>query len=118
MRRMATLALLAVAFFITAAPAEEKFGVKVYDGATYDSDVSQYVSKIGSAEAACYATKAPLGQVNEFYKKQPGVTVLSTLSTGGLFTKDNINITTQNPWSDVPRKQHRTDTLLCIVKVR
>jgi len=33
-----------------------------------------------------------------------------------MFKKGDINITVQNPWMDMKTGQHRTDTLISIVK--
>ena len=116
--RINSLTVFVLAVFVaglTMAGAEEKFGVKVYDGAKYDAETTQAVNtamKIG----ACYRTDATVAQVNEFYKKQLDTTEVHTSAKGGLFKKGNVNITVQSPWMNMKTGKHMTDTLISIVK--
>jgi hypothetical protein len=109
-------ALLILTAGLTVAGAEEKFGVKVYDGAQYDADTSQFLSSAMKVEGACYRTTATPAQVNEFYKKQPGTTEIHSSPKGGMFKKGNVNITVQSPWMNMKTHEHMTDTLISIVK--
>ena len=56
--------------------------------------------------------------MNEFYKKQPGTTVVHTDATGGMFKKGNVNITVQTPWMNMKTGEHMKDTLISIVKTQ
>jgi maltose-binding protein MalE len=117
--RINSLAVFVLAVFVagrTMAGAEEKFGVKVYDGAKYDAETTQAVNTAMKIDGACYRTDATVAQVNEFYKKQLDTTEVHTSAKGGLFKKGNVNITVQSPWMNMKTGQHMTDTLISIVK--
>jgi len=104
---------------LAAAGAEARFGVKVFPGATYDPDTSQWVSTNMKVDAACFRTNATPGDVNEFYRKQFAVTEVTISSRGGsLFKKGDIDITVQNPWTDMKTGQQHKDTLISIVKTK
>jgi hypothetical protein len=115
---LAAPVLLVFAAFIVTAGAEEKFGVKVFDGATYDDGATQFLIKNMKLDAACYRTNAPVAQVNEFYKKQPGLSMAGETKTGAMFTKDKIHVTTQSPWTDTTTGARNKDTLISIVKIQ
>jgi len=115
-RTLAFLALAIAAVGLTLASAEEKYGVTVYDGAKYDAETSQVLITQMKLDAACYRTGATVAQVNEFYKKQSGTTVVDTSAKGGMFKKGNVNITVQSPWLNMKTGQRMTDTLISIVK--
>ena len=117
-RNLTVLMLMVLAAFMVTARAEEKFGVKVFDGATYDAGTTQFLVKNMKLDAACYRTNAPVAQVNEFYKKQPGLTMAGESKTGGMFTKDKIHVTTQSPWMDMTTGAQNKDTLISIVKIQ
>ena len=112
----AVFVLVILGVGLTMAAAEEKFGVKVYDGAKYDADTSQFLGTAMKVDAACYRTSAPVAQVNEFYKKQPETTEIHTSAKGGMFKKGDISITIQSPWMDMKAHQQMKDTLISIVK--
>lgn len=117
--RIASLAIFILTILIVGlvtAGAEEKFGVKVYDGARYDADTSQFLSTAMKVDGACYRTTATPAQVNEFYKKQPGTTEIHTSAKGGMFKQAGVTITIQSPWMNMKTGQHMTDTLISIVK--
>jgi hypothetical protein len=117
--RITSLAVFVLAILVAGlvtAGAEEKIGVKVYDGAKYDADASEFVITQLKADGGCYRTGATPAQVNEFYKKQPGTTEVHTSAKGGMFKKGAITITVQSPWMNMKTGQHRTDTLISIVK--
>jgi maltose-binding protein MalE len=115
-RSFAVFVLAISALGLAMAASEEKFGVKVYDGAKYDADTSQFIGAAMKVEAACYRTDAPAAQVNEFYRKQPGTTEVHTSARGGMFKKGDISITIQNPWMNMKSHQQMKDTLISIVK--
>lgn len=117
--RIRSLAVFVLAVFVaglTVAGAEEKHGVKVYDGAKYDAETSQFLITQMNVDGACYRTGATPVQVNEFYRKQPGTTEVSTHAKGGMFKKGNIDITVQSPWLNMKTGEHMKDTLISIVK--
>ena len=118
MRSVAVLVLMAFVAGLTMAGAEEKFGVKVYDGAKYDAETTQAINSAMNIDGACYRTDATVAQVNEFYKKQLDTTEVHTSAKGGLFKKGNVNITVQSPWMNMKTGQHMTDTLISIVKTQ
>jgi len=117
MRIGRTTVFLAVLFAacLSMAAAEEKYGVKVYDGATYDADTSQSLKSSMKLEAACYRTSAPIAQVIEFYKKQPAIKEVHTSPTSGMFKKGNVDVTIQSPYMDMKTHQRNKDTLITIV---
>ena len=115
-RNLAVFILVVFAAGLTIARSEEKYGVKVYDGAKYDADTSQFLTTAMKADAACFRTDATAAQVDEFYRTQPGTTVVHTSAKGGMFKKGDIDITVQAPWMNMKTGQHMKDTLISIVK--
>jgi hypothetical protein len=112
-------AVAAVLFFLyaTAVLAEERFGVTVYPGAKYDADSSDFLKKSGIAkEAATFRTNDSVGKVVDFYKSQQGFKNLSITKEGGMFTKNNVDVTIQNPWMNMATGKMISDTLISIVK--
>ena len=111
----AIVLVLLFAGLITA-KAEEKFGLKVYDGAKYDASTSKTVSESMSINAACYRTNDNITKVIEFYKKQSGLDFISGSKESAMFKKANVDITIQNPWMDMQSGKMMKDTLISIVK--
>jgi hypothetical protein len=118
MKRLKILAFVVVFLFagIITARAEEKFGVKVYDGATYDTSTSKTVSESMSINASCYRTNDNVEKVTEFYKKQPDLEFMGGSQEGAMFKKGDVDITIQNPWMDMQSGMMNKDTLISIVK--
>lgn len=114
-RSLAAFAAIFIAGLVTAG-AEEKYGVKVYEGAIYDADTTQFLTTKLKVDGACYRTAAIPAQVNDFYRKQPGITEVLTDAKGGMFKKGNINITVQSPWMNMKTGQQMKDTLISIVR--
>jgi len=112
---MAFAVVLLLAGIITAGT-EEKFGVKVYDGAKYDASTSKTVSETMSVDASCYVTNDGVAKVVEFYKKQPGFELMGDSKEGAMFKKGKIDITIQNPWMDMKTGNMVKSTLISIVK--
>ncbi|GAB4485543.1 MAG: hypothetical protein OHK006_11890 [Thermodesulfovibrionales bacterium] len=112
------LVLLAVLLLVSviSAKAEEKFGVKVYDGAKYDAAISKNVSETISINAACYRTNDSVAKVTEFYKKQPGMKYMGGEKVSSGFSNGHVNVTIQNPWMNMINGKMMTDTLITIVK--
>jgi hypothetical protein len=117
-KSLAVFVLTVIVAGLTMAGAEEKYGVKVYDGAKYDAETTQAVNSAMKIDGACYRTDATVAQVNEFYKKQLDTTEVHASAKGGLFKKGNVNITVQSPWMNMKTGQHMTDTLISIVKTQ
>jgi hypothetical protein len=114
--RTAAVVLAAVAILWTgAARAEEKHGIQVYPGARADPGLSAQLAKAFGKDVACYRTGDAVGKVTEFYKKQPGLTVMGTTPEGGAFTKGDLMVTVQNPWKDLKTGAMQKDTLISIV---
>ncbi len=81
------------------ASSEDKFGVPVYPGAIFDSDVTN-ILKRASREAAGYRTHDSITKVVGFYKRQAGMALLDSNAEAALFIKGNVTVTIQNPWLD------------------
>jgi len=112
---MAFVVVLLFAGFITVG-AEERFGLKVYDGAKYDASTSKTVSESMSVNAACYRTNDNVAKVVEFYKKQPSLEFMGGGKESAMFKKGDVDITIQNPWMDMKSGKMMKDTLISIVK--
>jgi hypothetical protein len=106
---------LTLFFALMLATAEDKWGVKVYDGAKYDAETSAVVAQMGG-EAACYRSSDALAKVVAFYSKLPGITVIHTGDKGAMFKLNGISITLQSPWLNMKTGAHNSDTLISIVK--
>jgi hypothetical protein len=100
---------------VTVVSAEEKFGVKVYDGAKFDSTVTNFLKQL-SPEAAGYRTNNSVAKVVEFYMEQPGLKFMGGNDESALLRKDNVDVTVQSPWLDMQTGKMMKDTLISIVK--
>ena len=111
------LFLLTITLFLTLtlASAEDKFGVKVYDGAKYDAETTAVVSQMGG-QAACYRSNDSLAKVLDFYKKLPGSTLIHMGEKGAYFKVNGANVTVQSPWLNMKTDAQNTDTLISLVK--
>jgi hypothetical protein len=107
-----TLLLLGV---LLLARAEDKFGVKVYDGARYDAETTAIVSQMGG-QAACYRSADGLSKVLAFYTKLPGSSLIHTGAKGAYFKVNGVNVTVQSPWLNMKTGALNKDTLISIVK--
>ena len=117
MRTVRSTLLLTLTLFFTLmlASAEDKWGVKVYDGAKFDPDTTAFVAHMGG-QAACYRSSDSLAKLIAFYSKLPGVSVIHTGDKGAMFKLNGVTITLQSPWMDMKTHAHNTDTLISIVK--
>ena len=113
--RSTFLLSLLLLFTLMRASAEDKWGVKVYDGAKYDADTSAFVAQMGG-QAACYRSADSLNKAIAFYSKLPGVTVIHTGEKGAMFKLNGVSITLQSPWMNMKTGVRNSDTLISIVK--
>ena len=113
--RSTILLTLTLLFTLMLASAEEKWGVKVYDGAKFDPDTTAFVAHMGG-QAACYRSADSLAKLVAFYSKLPGVTVIHTGEKGAMFKLNGVTITLQSPWIDMKTHVRNTDTMISIVK--
>jgi hypothetical protein len=113
--RSTFLLTLTLLFTLMLASAEDKFGVKVYDGAKFDADTTAFVEHMGG-QAACYRSADDLSKVIAFYSKLPGVAVIHTSAKGAMFKLNGVTITLQSPWMNQKTGTRNTDTLISIVK--
>lgn len=68
-----TVVLCAVLLTSSMAWSAEKFGVAVFPGASDDVEMTK-TAKLPGGDAACFKTITPLATIEDFYKKQPGLT--------------------------------------------
>ena len=117
MRIVRSTFLLSMTLFFTLmlASAEDKWGVKVYDGAKYDAETSAFVAQMGG-QVACYRSADGLAKLIAFYSKLPGVAVIHTGDKGAMFKLNGVSITLQSPWMNMKTGVRNYDTLISIVK--
>ncbi len=94
--RSTFLLTLTLLFTLMLASAEDKWGVKVYDGAKYDADTSAIVAQMGG-QAACYRSPDSLAKLVDFYSKLPGVAVIHTSAKGAMFKLNGVSISSAEP---------------------
>lgn len=117
MKRFAAIVLLSLVFSSASALAEEKLGVRVYGGASFDASTTKFLKDSMSIEAFCYRTGDPIKKVVDFYKGQPGLKLLHSDDEGALFRKGtDIDVTVQNPWMNMKTGELMKDTLISIVR--
>jgi hypothetical protein len=118
MRMKAWTVFLAVVCIVGAglAGTQDAFGVKVYTGAKPDEGSTQFLKDSMNLDALCYRTADSVAKVVEFYKSQPGLTLVGETSEGGMFKAGDIDITIQSPWMDMKTGTMNKDTLISIVK--
>ena len=109
------LLTLTFLFVLMLASAEDKWGVKIYDGAKYDADTSAAIAQMGG-QASCYRSSDDLTKVIAFYSKLPGVAVIHTSAKGAMFKLNGVSITLQSPWMNMKTGVRNSDTLISIVK--
>ena len=90
-------------------------GARSGPGAKADPGLSAQLAKAFKKDAACYRTGDAVGKVNDFYKKQPGLTAMGTTPEGSAFTKGDLMVTVQNPWMDMKTGAMQKDTLITIM---
>jgi len=97
---------------------EERFGVPVYPGATYDAAISDFEVKNLHVEAACFRTKDPLAKVADFYKGQKQVKSVSLPDQQNAMVRFNngADVTLQSPSMNMSTGTMMQDTLISIVK--
>lgn len=110
------IAATVIALVAAALAAEERFGVKVYEGAKLDKEASAQVSEAFSVEAFCYRTADGLAKVVAFYRKEPGLEFMGESKEGAMFKKGDVDVTIQNPWMNMQTGQLTKETLIAIVR--
>jgi len=113
--RSTFLMTLTLLFTLMLASAEDKWRVKVYDGAKYDADTSAFVAQMGG-QAACYRSADSLAKLVNFYSKMPGIAVIRSGDKGAMFKLNGVSITLQSPWMNMKTGVRNFDTLISIVK--
>jgi len=118
------MSIAAVVFALCAsyAVAEERLGVTVYPGATYDQLMTTVLKKSPSMEGAAYRTDAPMAKVTEFYRKQ-GLLFLrlgdpSKERARFKKTATGVDVVIQNPWKDPYTGATMKGTLIMIIQGR
>jgi hypothetical protein len=113
--RSTFLLILTLLFTLMLASAEDKWGVKVYDGAKYDADTSALVAQMGG-QAACYRSADSLANLVNFYSKLLGIAVIRNGDKGAMSKLNGVSITLQSPWMNMKTGVHNSDRLISIVK--
>lgn len=107
--------MLLISVLLTAGFADEIQGVQIYPGAKADAASTKLLKQM-KLNGACYATSDSLAKVLEFYKKQPGLNLISSDKEGAMLKKGDVDITIQNPWMDMQTGSMKKTTLISIVK--
>lgn len=116
-RKLCFIFLAFLVSCVAAALAEERFGVRVYPGASYDSITSNKVKQAMGVEAACFRTNDSLAKVVTFYKKQPGLKPMGDATNeGAMFRKNKTDVIIQSPWMDMATGKMMTSTIISIVQ--
>jgi hypothetical protein len=123
MRKTITFfAAAVVVLCVSYAVAEERLGVTVYPGATYDLGMTTVLKKTPSIEGAAYRTDASMAEVTEFYRKQ-GLLFLrlgEPAKERVRFKKTDtgVDVILQNPWKDPHTGATMKGTLIMIIQGR
>ncbi len=137
MKRFTCVLILVLAIGITAARAEERFGVEVYPGARSDASTEAYCAEFNResvqqakgqqvSDAACFRTADDFTKVVGFYQHDKAVIPLGQpidkgLQRSALFCLkgmkcaslgNGVDILVSTPWSD--GKQRYEDVLISI----
>ena len=96
--------------------AEVNSGVQIYPGAKADAASTKMLKEQMGVNGVCYITNDTLSKVLDFYKKQPGVKMISTGKESAMLQKESVDITVQNPWMDMQSGAMKKTTLISIVK--
>ncbi len=118
------LSAAAVVFALCAsyAVAEERLGVTVYPGATYDLVMTTVLKKSPNVEGAAYRTAATMAEVTEFYRKQGLIFLRLGSPTKGHArfkkTDTGVDVIVQNPWKDPHTGATMKGTLIMIIQGR
>ena len=98
--------------------AEEKTGIQVYPGATQDAETTKFLQDSLKVKGTAYRTSENAAKVIDFYNSQKDLRVISisTKKESAMFKKgDKINVTIQNPFTDMKTGKKINDTLISIV---
>ena len=123
MVRKLWLAFSVLLVLCAAALAEERFGIQVYPGASYDAanskkkQESMAIDGLEVAKIADFTTNDSVAKVVTFYKTQPGLKLMGNATNeGAMFRKDKTDVTIQNPWMDMTTGKMMANTLISIVQ--
>jgi hypothetical protein len=113
-------ALFVCMICVSAAAAEDRLGVPVYPGATYDPVRTKLFATNPSMDGAAFRTSDDIGKVKIFYQKQ-GLVLLKVGSTSNERARFksmevNTDVVIQQPWQDPQTKAMMTDTLILILR--
>lgn len=114
--RVFVVSVLVVLMLLIPALAQEKFGVKVYPGATPEKQTEQWMADTLKVTAGCYVTGDSIGKVSAFYKAQPGLTFIHESEKGASYKGNGVRVTIQNPWKDMKTFATNKTTLITIAK--
>jgi hypothetical protein len=117
MKRIVAFLAVALLAVMSAAGAEERYGVTVYPGAKYDEATSRAIKDGMGMEAACFRTNDSVAKVVDFYRQQKTLKLLGDATKeGALFRSKTVDVTVQNPWMNMKTGAMMKDTLISIVK--
>jgi hypothetical protein len=109
--------IMVIISLATAALAEERFGVNVYPGSSYEASTSNKMKEAMKVEIACFRSSDSLAKVIAYYKTQPGFKAVGDLTNeGAMFRKGKIDVTIQDPWMDMTTGKMMKSPLICIVQ--
>ena len=115
-----SIAAVVVVLCVSYAVAEERLGIAVYPGATYDQTMTTVLKRTPSIEGAAYRTNASMDEVTEFYRKQ-GLLLLrfgEPTKERARFkqTDTGVDVIVQNPWKDPRTGAPMKGTLIMIIQ--
>jgi len=118
MRALLLTASMLAILVAAAARGEDRFGMPVYPGATYDAATTDFLVNSFHMKAACFRTKDPIAKVLEFYKSQKQVVSVSMPDKeNGLAQFPHGNhVALQSPWRNMSSGAMMSDTLITIVE--
>lgn len=104
----------------SSAAAEERFGVPVYPGATYDPALTKTLMKDPAVRGAAYRTGDALEKVAAFYRGRGLVFVKQGAPSGGharfKHMERNADVVIRRPWKDPRSGKPGNDTLILILR--
>jgi hypothetical protein len=95
---------------------EERFGVTVYPGATYDAATSKSLKETMGFNGECFQTNDSVAKVVAFYRGKGLQLLGDATGEGALFRKGKVDVTIQNPWMNMKTGAMMKNTLISIVQ--